>query len=39
MPTMVLKLFTGQGTGRMDKEATMLPPLGSIKSYLKAQQD
>jgi len=23
MPTMVLKLFTGQGTGRTDKEATI----------------
>jgi len=34
MPTVVLKLFAGQGTGRMDGQSGdyMLPPLGSIKN-------
>jgi len=33
MPTVVLKLFAVQGTGRTDGQSSdyMLPPLGSIK--------
>jgi len=34
MPTVVLKLFTGQGSGRTDKAATKSAPLGSIKMLL-----
>jgi len=32
MPTVILKLFAGQGTGRTDGQSGdyMLPPLGSI---------
>ena len=30
MPQVVLKLFTGQGTGWTDQAPTMIPPLGSM---------
>ena len=34
MPTVVLKLFTGQGSERTDKAATKSAPLGRIKMLL-----